>query len=529
MKERHFQSIGLSVRFSGQMGGKMEKQILITKKYLLIPVCVEKDVRPVSFSCGNEKIYEFNIPVSDEKAEHYAFHYFASIPVERYMGKKMTVEGEVPKAFLEEICLSDRIPETVEDHPMIHFTANTGWTNDPNGMIYQNGVYHLFFQYNPFDTKWENMCWGHAVSTDLIHWEQKETALYPDQDGTMYSGCGIINEKGLLGLPTDAQLYFYTCSGGRSGWSRGKKFKQKIAYSTDGGKTLQKLEGCIIKHIVEENRDPKVYWHEESKAYYMVLYLDKNDFGIFRSKDLKSWKKSQTITLDKGFECPDLRRIPVEGGSDKWMFWSADGYYYLGDFDGYEFKTDGIRHEAYKTSIPYAAQTFWGTKDVITIPWLRTENKGKLYRSGMGLPKKMTLTETEKGLRLRLSHVEEFLKARVNVHSSCGEGKVFHMMQKESALEVCIHMEEPGDFSLNLCGTTVIYTASCGKLSVGNDTVELDQSANDFSIIADREIIEVTAQNGLIYAVFETEKGKKGGTVTVETSKKADVDIYRVD
>ena len=105
----------------------------------------------------------------------------------------------------------------------------------------------------------------------------------------------------------------------------------------------------VIEHIADENRDPKVYWHEKSQAYYMVLFLEGNQFGIFRSENLQSWVCTQTLELDKAWECPDLREIPVEGGGSKWVFWSADGFYFLGEFDGFQFMTDGIRREAYQT------------------------------------------------------------------------------------------------------------------------------------------------------------------------------------
>ena len=507
----------------------MKKYITIDKKYLLIPVCAEKELKTISISCQGEKIYEFNVPVKEKPDGHYGFHYYAPVNMEEYKGKTLLIEGSIPKAFMDAISLSDTVPENLQSHPLLHFAPRTGWMNDPNGLLYKDGVYHLYFQYNPFDTRWENMCWGHAVSKDLLHWEQKETALYPDSDGVMYSGSGIVNEQGLLGLPEDAHIYFYTCAGNKSKWSLGKTFNQRIAYSTDGGNTLVKLEGNAVKHISGENRDPKVYWHEESKAYIMVLYLKDNEFMILRSKDLKNWKKSQILTLKDSWECPDLRRIPVEGGGEKWVFWSADGYYFLGEFDGYEFKTDDVKLEAYRTKIPYAAQTFWGTEDVITIPWLRTKNKGKLYTGVMGIPRKLILAETPEGLRLRQNPVEEFRKARVSVSVSQGEGKVFYMMQKAGVVEITVHMQSPCDFVVNLYGTSVTYIPSCGKMNVGKETVQLGKELNDFSIIADGEIVEITADNGLVYAVFEMESDSKSGNVTVDIGGKAYVDIYRVE
>ena len=520
---------------SGQTGlegkGKqtVKKYIRINRKYLLIPICAEKKTKTVSFSMQEGKVFEFEIPVSEDEEGFYSFHYYAPLNVEKYAGRKMLVEGDVPNGFLNAVSLSDSIPQVCQSHPLIHFTTDTGWINDPNGLLYQNGIYHLFYQHNPFDTRWENMCWGHAVSRDLLHWERKETILYPDVDGTVFSGSGIINERGLLGLETNAQIYFYTCAGSKSKWSRGKTFTQRIAVSTDGGETLERIEGAAVRQLAEENRDPKVYWHEESSSYYMVLYLRENDFAILRSKDLKNWKKSQTLTLEGAWECPDLRQLPVEGGGEKWVFYSADGYYFTGEFDGHEFKPDGIRQNAWKTTVPYAAQTVWGTKDVILIPWLRTKNKDKLYTGAMGLPRKLSLVKTKGGYCLRQLPVDSFLQARSAVHSSNGEGKVFCMSQRDGALEICIHMDKPADYSINLYGTPITYAASCGKLGVGAQVYEIGKSLNDFSLLADGELLEVSAEEGLVMAMMELPSDRKKGNVTVEVSGKAAVDIYRID
>jgi len=168
-----------------------------------------------------------------------------------------------------------------------------------------------------------------------------------------------------------------------------------------------------LEHIEADNRDPKVYWHEEKQLYYMVLYLDKNDYAIFNSSDLKNWVMTQKLTIPGAWECPDFREIPVEGGGKKWIFWSADGYYFLGDFDGSHFVTDGVRQEAYHCMLPYAGQTFAGTDRVIMIPWMRTNNQGKNFRGMMGIPRELTLVKTEEGYLLRQKLVQELEEQKV--------------------------------------------------------------------------------------------------------------------
>ena len=233
--------------------------------------------------------------------------------------------------------------------------------NDPNGLVYADGNYHLYFQHNPFDVQWENMSWGHAVSKDLLHWEQKDEVLFPDETGTMFSGSGIVNDHEMLGLPKDALIFFYTAAGNNNKWSTGKQFTQRVAYSTDGGETLHKLDKGVLEAVCKENRDPKVFWHEKSGAYIMTLWLEENDFGIFRSTDLLNWEQTDRLTLKDAWECPDLLCLKDENEDESWMFWSADGFYFWGEFDGFKFQTDGVRHMAYINKMAYAAQTYSNT------------------------------------------------------------------------------------------------------------------------------------------------------------------------
>lgn len=369
----------------------MKREIYINQKYLMIPVNISGETTLISFYDDKEKIYEFMIPVDSKN--NCAPDYYAPLPVYKWKNQILTINGEIPSSFLEDIHLSGKLPVKPDSRPKYHFTPASGWINDPNGLVYKDGVYHLFFQHNPFHVEWGNMSWGHAISKDLLHWEQLEDVMFPDEDGTIFSGCAIINEYGLLGLPKDALIFFYTSAGNTSAWSKGKKFVQKIAYSLDNGNTLIKRKGCILEHIAGENRDPKVYWHKKANIYYMILYLENNDFAIFNSHDLEHWEMTQRLTLPGAWECPDLREIPIEGGGSKWMLLTADGYYYLGDFDGKHFTTDYVRHEAFSTKLPYAAQTFYGTDQVIMIPWLRTKNLGQIYRGMMGIPRILTLTK----------------------------------------------------------------------------------------------------------------------------------------
>lgn len=539
----------------------MRKIIFVHNKYVLIPVCSSQTEKDVSIYAEGKKQYEFSVPVGTQDRP-YSFLYYAPVCVQEWMGKQITIEGDVPESFLEAVSMSDSVPVQQGKRPVLHFAPNTGWINDPNGMMYHNGWYHLFFQHNPFNVKWGNMSWGHAVSKDMLHWEQLDDVLYPDEDGTMFSGCAVVNRQKKLGLDENAEILFYTCAGHTSSWSKEKAFVQKIAYSLDGGNSFRKKEGCILEHIAGDNRDPKVYWYEPRQLYFMVLYLDKNEYAIFNSEDLEHWEMTQRLTLSRAWECPDLVEVPVEGGTSKWMFWSADGYYFLGDFDGSHFETDGILHEAYCSMIPYAAQTFWGTERVICIPWLRTDNAGKLYTGVMGLPRQLTLVKKDDSLVLRQKLVDELEDSRKVMLQTClepdasvGQKQVCYTQKDEAAVEILLRFKEEADFSVNLYGTLCTYEKESRVLTVKGvaersegvkdaakmyEKEELSQESDErflkltgewdqISFLSDGEILEITVQDGCQCSIYETKADEKQGEICVQTSGCAQVKISQID
>lgn len=507
----------------------MKKEWTVNKNYLLLPIAAGGEPKIVSFHAEGEKIYEFRIPVAKDAKERYSFHFFAPLPVKRWRNKKITISGELPEAFLSAAAESDSVPELQESFPAIHFAANTGWINDPNGLVFQDGQYHMYFQYNPFDIKWDNMCWGHAVSEDLLHWTQLETALYPDADGTMYSGSAIWNERGLLGLPENAQILFYTCAGNTSEWSKEKEFVQKIAYSLDGGRTFEKRADTIVPNITYKNRDPKVYWHEQSSAYFMVLYLSGNEYAILRSENLEKWSLSQRLELEGMLECPDLRPVPVEGGGEKWLFIGADGYYFTGDFDGYAFHPQSGRREAYRNKIPYAAQTFWGCEEVILIPWLRLKNIGKNSTGAMGLPRCLSLMEKDGDYLLRQTPVPEWDSQKEMIFKKDGIRRAEITQDREAASELSLKFSKACDFSVDLYGTACVYHCGSGELKGKEFIIDFGKGIHQISFFSDGEILEIFGENGLLYAAAEACTDQKRGKITVSANEEFSAAVYRVE
>lgn len=295
--------------------------------------------------------------------------------------------------------------------PQFHFTAQRNWLNDPNGLVFFGGQYHLFFQHNPSGIEWGNMTWGHAVSDDLVHWRQLNDAIEPDALGTIFSGSAVVDWNNTAGFQTGdepALVAMYTAAGGTSPASQGAKFTQGLAYSNDRGQTWTKYDGNpVVPHIAGDNRDPKVIWHEPSQRWVMALYLDKNDFALFNSPDLKQWERIDDLTVPGSIECPDFFELPVvdKPGESKWIFWTANGVYLVGEFDGKDFKPEGEPQRFEHGANCFAAQTYSDipAKDGrrIQIAWMRGgKYPGMPFNQQMTFPTTLTLHATDEGYRL---------------------------------------------------------------------------------------------------------------------------------
>ena len=258
--------------------------------------------------------------------------------------------------------------------PQIHFTPAKNWINDPNGMVYQDGTYHLFYQYNPQGNDWGNMSWGHATSTDLMHWTEQAVALTRDALGAVFSGSCVIDKNNTAGFGANAMVALYTAAG-ETGDVAGKQ-QQSIAYSTDGGKNFTRFaNNPVIKNDDDNLRDPKVFWHEGSKQWIMALAKGwKMGVEFYGSADLKSWKHLSTFVVPlKGrpslqWECPDLFELEVRSEevgvnsnlksqtsnlkSKKWVlicninpggpFGGSATQYFVGSFDGHKFTCESM-------------------------------------------------------------------------------------------------------------------------------------------------------------------------------------------
>lgn len=510
--------------------------MLIEHDYLYIPVVAEGEMQEFLMFHNEEKVFHVYVPCGVEGDDgNYRFNYLSPVPTDAWKGKEITFGGNYPESFFETITQGDELQYTKKiralqeepvatGRPLVHFTPPYGWMNDPNGLVYDNGVYHLFYQHNPFGTAWNNMSWGHATSKDLLHWEHKPVALLPDEKGAVYSGSGLLNEHGLLDLPKDALLFFYTVSGGSgdSAWSKGRTFHQAIAYSTDHGKTLHKLGKEIVPFMVKENRDPKVYWHEESQGYIMSLYLIDCAYAILRSTDLIHWEMTQKLQFETANECPDLRPVPIRGGGEKWMLFTASGEYFLGDFDGYRFTNLSESKSAYKTSLPYAGQTYNNAPGrVVLMHWLRTKNEGRLFTSMMGLPRELELIPMDGELVLAAHPIKEWKEAKSQKETLLAvtnRKQAFANVTVPAAIGMKVFLGEAKQLEFNFFGNLCSYDADTGLFICGEEKTLLEPSLAVLDIVLDRGILEVSAKQDTVLGFWELQKDDAVGEISVKAN-----------
>lgn len=383
--------------------------------------------------------------------------------------------------------------------PLFHFTAEKGWLNDPNGLVYANGEYHLFFQHNPFGTEWGNMTWGHAVSTDLVHWKQLPNAIEPDERGTIYSGSAVTDPENTSGLNADL-IAFYTSAGGKSDASKGQPFTQSLAYSRDKGRTFVKLPKPIISHIEAENRDPKVAWHAASRSWVLALYLDHERFALFTSRNLKDWTLVQNLVMPGSAECPDFFEMPVMGSRErKWVFTSANGRYRIGSFDGKKFRPETAPQQVEFGGNNYAVQTYYGLPKErhVQIGWMNGGSyPGMPFNQQMTFPCELTLRKTPEGLRLFRYPIAEIEKLyATKFDASAGQAPGWPAMDVEASFEAG---DKPTQLLIN--GQTITYDPVAKTLTALNRSAVLEpvKGRIHLRVLVDRTSLEVFGNGGRV-------------------------------
>ena len=330
--------------------------VTVDQKYLLLPVQEKEEFANVRVIADNQQVQNFNVRLAVDKVDYY-------VPLDiRRFGKKQVLldinfhgDRRTTGAIKDFACWKEMKQTEAYDatnrekfRPQYHHSPAYGWMNDPNGMFYKDGEFHLYYQFNPYGSQWENMTWGHSTTKDLIHWEAQPIAIEPDAIGSIFSGSCVVDKNNTSGFGKGTIIAFYT--------SAGQHQTQSMAYSTDNGKTFKKYENNpILTSDIPDFRDPKVFWNPEIQKWNLILAAGQ-EMRIYSSPNLKDWTYESSFGKEYGnhdgvWECPDLMKLQVRGtDKQKWMlicninpggpFGGSATQYFVGEFDGHKFTCD---------------------------------------------------------------------------------------------------------------------------------------------------------------------------------------------
>ncbi len=404
---------GASAQEKPQVLGKSHamQRVEVKGKYLLLPVQEREENANIRVLADGKEMQSLNVRLAVDKVD-----YYVPLDINRF-GKKallldITFYGDrrftgAMKDFLcwKEMKQSDTFDTANREkfRPDYHHTPAYGWMNDPNGMFYKDGVYHLYYQYNPYGSMWENMTWGHSTSKDLIHWEAQPLAIEPDALGAIFSGSCVVDKQ------NNQVVAFYT--------SAGKAQVQSMAISKDNGLTFEKYAGNPVLVSTEEDfRDPKAFWNPDIQKWNLVLAVGQ-EMRFYSSSNLKDWTYESAFGQEYGchdgvWECPDLMKLPVRGtDKQKWMlicninpggpFGGSATQYFVGEFDGHKFTCEhkDTRWMDYGKD-HYATVTFDNAPDgrKIALAWMSNwqyanQVPTKQFRSANSVPRDLDLFE----------------------------------------------------------------------------------------------------------------------------------------
>ena len=488
------------------------RAITVRKRYLNFPVKNGAPMRRVSFVVAGKAAREFDIELAEATPDWWAF-----MDLTEFKGKTAVLKVDKlleNSAGLKSMEQSDSIrngedPYREKLRPQFHFSSRRGWNNDPNGLVFYQDEYHLFYQHNPYGWNWGNMHWGHAVSRDLIHWKELPVALYPDEHGTMFSGSAVVDWNNTAGFQTGREkplVCVFTAAG--------KPFSQGLAYSNDRGRTWTKYaKNPVLPHVIGENRDPKVIWYAPEKKWIMALYLDKNDYALFESRDLKDWRKICDVPFPGTTECPEFFEIAVDGNQSntRWIFYGGNGRYFVGKFDGKTFTPEAGPHPLNFGNCFYASQTFTDipVKDGrrILIPWGQISLPDMPFNQMMGIPVELTLRTTDEGLRLMAYPVKELESLRTKTTKLSpqplkpGDNPLEKVNGKLLDIEAEFALGAATEVRFNLRGELVTYDVAKQALTCLNKSAPLKPADGKIRlrILVDRVAIDIFGNDGRLY------------------------------
>ena len=497
--------------------------VTLTNRYLNLPVKTGATSRRFELVMDGLVTHEFFIELADTVTPDF----YSFLDLGDFQGKQALVRVDSVAASttnLNSLVWSNGIVGAntfyqEANRPIYHITARRGWLNDPNGLVFFNGEYHLGFQHNPYGWNWANMHWAHEVSTDLVHWTELPEWLYPDPLGAMFSGSAVADWNNSAGFGTNALIAFYTGAAKGSDpnlprMANAGQFTQCLAYSLDSGRTWTKYtNNPVVPNLVSgDNRDPKVFWYAAGNKWVMVLWLNNNDYGIFSSTNLKNWTQTSTFTFPGVIEVPDLFQLSLDGNgaNQKWIFWGGAGSYYVGAFDGNTFTAQsgpfslrgGDCFAATQTynNIPSDARRILIVHGTIQFP-------GMPFNNNINFPMDLTLRTAPSGARLYANPVPELALLRTSTNTwpaqpfVAGSNILAGIYGEAFDLDATFQPGATASVTFTLRGTAVTYNGTAQTITCNGTTQSLAPSNGvvHLQMLVDRGIIEIFGNDGLLY------------------------------
>lgn len=518
---------------------KKSRMMSVTGRYLNFPVSYKNNIETIRVYLEGEVVYDIDLRLTDNEPDYWVSMYCGD-----YIGKEIEVgvmfnsfiHAKTPLVYnngLKNISNTDIPAENAvfyqdDLRPKAHFSAARGWLNDPNGLYYYDGFWHMSFQHNPFGADWGNIHWGHAFSTDLYHWTETDDILKPDSWGVPFSGYSVIDFDNVTGLREGndpAILSFYTAAGENGYLSRGEPYTQCLAYSTDGGWNWKRFSGNpVLPFYTTNTRDPQVTWSDEDQCWVMVVFLYDNEYAFFESSNLIEWEEAGHISIPSDWECPDFYKIKVEETNEYyWVLSGVHNIYYVGTFSGGVFSpiTTAANQDLNREYL--APHTFTNAPGGrrIQVGCIGNGNFPNLpFNQAISFPKEITLHKSNDGYKLYAKPCKEIENGHSKTKTISKKDVLISTSEQEYMTGGAFHAK--AIFDLNQCSATsfgfamdafsVLYNTSSKSFSVSGVPLRQTYGANgivppdgllEMEVIYDCSILEVFV-NGGEYSVTAT-------------------------